>query len=181
LKIAEQKIDDRVVKLAKPRLAHTATIANNRLIISGGMVSDAKNVFIPKDIHKTIEHFNASGRYLGELTFTLVQPRVFHSASLVEDGSLVIFGGIRALDSNGKLIVASQAEIYHADEITGIRAQPRTLDIRKNRFLHTATNLPNGSILFLGGADTSESDNDPPLASLRRGEIYNPGPRQRSR
>ena len=49
------------------------------------------------------------------------------------------------------------------------RAFTRTADLAHARFWHTATLLPHGGVLFVGGADSSDGIHTTPLSSV---EIY---------
>ncbi len=75
----------------------------------------------------------------------LFTPRAFHSVTLLDDGRVLIAGGIAFI--NGKIAVTSTTEIY--DPST------KKLDIFKPlpapRAFHTVSKLNDGSLLFVGG------------------------------
>jgi hypothetical protein len=89
------------------------------------------------------------GAYSGtSATGPMVGPRLMHTATLMADGSVLLVGGRSAYTEGDTL---SRAECF--DRAT--RTFAPTGPLASARFLHTATLLPNGGVLVVGGEDSS--------------------------
>lgn len=112
------------------------------------------------DVSTTAEVFDpASG------TFSTVSPMIsghaFHTATLLDDGTVLVAGGFPFPDSpgNGSVI----AELF--DPATHLFA--RTGSLGTGRFFHTATKLNNGEVLVTGGEFKMT-----PVMILKSAELY---------
>lgn len=85
-----------------------------------------------------------------------------HSASLLPDGTVLVAGGYAVI---GETVTLSSAEIY--DPAKGTWTLTGTLGAGRGR--HTATLLPNGTVLVAGGAYVHDAST--PLASA---EVFDP-------
>jgi Galactose oxidase, central domain/Kelch motif len=142
--------------LVKPRVLHTATLlANGQVLVVGGNTSPAPPNF-GRD--NTAEVYDpASGTWV--LTGSMGTVRSGHTATLLQDGRVLVAGGFNTDDS------VKTAELY--DPATG--AWTPTGDLNVARYGHTATLLPDGSVLIAKGS------NDGDLAStLSSAERYDP-------
>ncbi|PTL82876.1 hypothetical protein DAT35_18310 [Vitiosangium sp. GDMCC 1.1324] len=81
---------------------------------------------------------------------TLAEPRAGHTATLLEDGRVLLAGGIQ-LDLNGDSTTLSSTELF--DPVTG--ALEQGLGLGSPRAFHTATRLPGGKVLVAGGEAVS--------------------------
>jgi len=79
------------------------------------------------------------------VTGSMVEPRIAHTATLLPDGTVLAVGG--APDFTERSTLAS-AELY--DPRTGTWTE--TVTMAQTRWRHTATLLPNGKVLVVGGA-----------------------------
>lgn len=129
-------------------------LSSGKVLIVGGYAgSNIAEIFDP----------NNSTIPFSETTGDLNYPRINHTATLLADGTVLIAGG---LDSG------RTAEIYDPgnDDFTEIIDQSlESIEqvMVEARFDHTATLLPDGRVLIVGGRDPGNA----PLASA---EIYDP-------
>jgi hypothetical protein len=101
--------------------------------------------------------------------------RYGHTATLLEDGRVLIAGGIRRLGSAEEILAT--AEIF--DPRTGLHqmvlgpgGMPARMTAPSGRAYHTATKLRDGRVLLAGGV--AEIGNPPKWTSLQSAEIFNP-------
>ena len=135
------------------RAEHTATLLNDgRVLVIGGF----KGVGTGFTVLDSAEIFNPQTN-----TFTAVgnmtSPRAFHTATLLQDGKVLIAGGV-GVDGNTAL---NTVEIFDpaANTFTPIS------NMNQSRFFHTSNLLSNGRVLIAGGID---------FLSLKSTEIFNP-------
>jgi hypothetical protein len=95
-------------------------------------------------------------------TGNLTRPRMFHTATLLTNGKVLIAGGFSFSPS---FPVWASAELY--DPSTG--SLTASADMTTSRYSHTATLLSNGKVLIAGGSSTV---NGP--GSLASAELYDP-------
>jgi len=166
-----------------PHTAHLATatpLADGRVLIAGGLC-DAPHMVdevTPRFPYNGLSLWNGAGG-----TWDTVDPmgasRLFHTATLLKDGSVLIVGGERDplnLPDAGPLPVQDSVERYRDGKV---EAMPVMHTARAN---HTATLLKDGSLLVVGGfdaaghaltsveiwrADTGQWQNAPALAQGR--------------
>ena len=123
--------------LATPRYSHTATLlSSGKVLVVGGID------------WKRGQKARLSAELYDETTGTwtrtgsLAAPRLFHTATLLRSGKVLVAGG--SIDDP-----LSTAELY--DEATGTWTTTGSLAIARE--LPTATLLPSGKVLVVGGAD----------------------------
>lgn len=137
------------------RFNHTATLLHNgKVLIAGG-----RHQGFAGPILASVELYDPINGTWSE-TANLNTPRLYHTATLLADGKVVVVGGRLQTNSSG----LESAELY--DPMTGVWSSAGVLN--KARHRHTATLLPNGNILVAGGFDSSEQ------SSLTSSELYDP-------
>lgn len=142
-------------RLLVPRARHTATLlGNGKVLIAAGstlvQLSPASLAAVAELFDPGTGTFTATG--------SLNTPRDFHTATLLQNGKVLIAGG---LDTNNAWV--GQAELY--DPATGTFTATGTMVFP--RHLHTATPLASGKVLFVGGEAAGAGLPPPP-------EIYDP-------
>ena len=199
--------DDAVVRgpgMVTPRYGHTATVlGDGTVLIAGGTDErhltslDTAEIFdqgagvdfgdpIPDTISGDFIDTDVDGDIM-----TLSQGgRIFHTATLLPDGNVLICGG------TGDALFAEAYEISEIYDIGSREFGPDALSIEPDlatpRFRHSATLLPNGKVLIAGGQESrNETIIDPNFApgqpgfqvtinvfpSLKSMEIYDPASR----
>lgn len=136
----------------EPRNGHTSTVLRDgRVLITGG----ASN-----GISRTAEIYDPETNDFSH-TGMMNENRFIHTATLLMDGTVLITGGSNGRNSPNDIV--GSAEIY--DPETGLFTTVGSLNQRRMR--HTATLLPNGFVLIVGGTDRG----DQLLSSV---ELYDP-------
>ncbi|MGH9679132.1 MAG: Kelch repeat-containing protein, partial [Candidatus Acidiferrales bacterium] len=139
----------------------TATLLKNgQVLITGGYDADNSNspVLATAELYDPVaETFTATG--------SMTTPRNQHTATLLNNGMVLITGGRYYTSGlSGEMDLAS-AELY--DPATGTFSSTGTMTVA--RFGATATLLNNGKVLIAGGASSSAAGN-----SNNSAEIYDP-------
>jgi uncharacterized repeat protein (TIGR01451 family) len=137
------------------RVIHTATLLpSGKVLMVGGQDQNSVLLSNAELYDPSTGQFAATG--------SMSTPRVFHTATLLGSGKVLITGGFSVV---GDVSLAT-AELY--DPSTGTFTAS-THSMIQRRTSHTATILPNGKVLIVGGTDGSISG--PVLATA---ELYDP-------
>ena len=123
------------------RVGHTATLlANGRVLIVGGDGPSgplaSAELYDPK-----------TGKF--SLTGLMAVPRTGDTATLLPNGRVLITGGADSIYDNLPANVLASAELY--DPASGTFSPAGSMET--GREFQTATLLPNGHVLIVGGAD----------------------------
>lgn len=102
---------------------------------------------------------------------TLAQDRYGHTATRLDDGRILIVGGIRRINTVEEILAT--AEIFNPEtgihrKITGPGGRELSMNAGSGRAFHTATKLRDGNVLIVGGVGTVENKR----WSLRSSEIF---------
>ena len=142
------------------RAGHSLTLlttgpnAGKVLVVGGGQR-------IGLTVEKRCELYDpATGTFA--LTGLLFTARSFHTATRLPDGRVLVTGGH---DAGADTLNHASVEIY--DPLAGTWSPAAAMEFRRGR--HTATLLPNGDVLVVGGAQVGSGTTVNPSA-----EIYHP-------
>ncbi|HTV60668.1 MAG TPA: kelch repeat-containing protein [Verrucomicrobiae bacterium] len=140
------------------QIDHTATLLNSgQVLIAGGHYINPEG----GGGYSDSELYDPSAKTF-TVTGSMVTPRMSPTATLLNDGTVLIAGGT---DSEGNYIAS--AEIF--DPTTGLFTT--AANFNTPRLYNTATLLNGGTVLFAGGNYYSLTSPDPILATT---EIYDP-------
>ncbi len=143
------------------RASHTATLlADGRVLVVGG--STVSSVAAKGYVNNASAEIYDPVANTWTATPALAAARSHHSATLLPDGTVLVFGG-----EDVHYLVGATAEIY--DPAANTWSAPRTLPVSP-RSQHTATLLPSGLVLIAGGFDII----DGVLTPLATTELYDP-------
>jgi hypothetical protein len=134
---------------------HTATLLpNGKVLVVGGR--DGARIWTSAELYDPASNtWTATG--------SLVTARYSHTATLLPNGKVLVAGGLGVASGGGTTILSS-AELY--DPVTGIWVSTGNLPTAHRG--HTATLLPNGSVLVVGGVNNT-------LQAVASAALYDPG------
>ncbi|ATB42631.1 hypothetical protein CYFUS_008110 [Cystobacter fuscus] len=148
--------------LTERRFYHAAVLLNDgRVLVAGGFGSESRGPAL-----SSAELYDpATGVW--SATGSLAQARGFHTMTLLPDGKVLVTGGSEQPDDNVEDdALLSSAELY--DPATGTWTSAGSLST--GRAWHSATLLPNGRVLVVGGAGID-------IALSASAELYDPATR----
>ncbi len=129
------------------RFWHSATLLRNgKLLIAGGHSGQDG----PRHSAELYDPASGTWSVTGRLLNTGGAGRMMHTATLLQNGKVLVAGGI---DGDDFEVGFSSAELYNPD--TGTWSVAGSLST--NRALHTATLLQNGKVLVVGGSNAEGS------------------------
>jgi WD40 repeat protein len=155
--------------LQHARVYHTATrLPNGKVLVAGGA---EKKPLVFSGLASAEIFDPTTGLFTA--TSNLGSPRFAHTATLLPDGKVLVTGGfgVSSLDGEGDPIpppTLDSAEIY--DPATGTFTP--TDKMNSVRAGHTATLLPNGKVLIVGGAGATAEIYDPATGSMEMARAY---------
>ena len=143
--------------MAVGRVLHTSTLLQNgKVLIVGGVLTSASDPVATAEVYDP-----ATGTFT--MTGAMATAREQHTATLLADGRVLIVGGTTSAPASlssawlatGTLNLqgTATAEIY--DPSTG--SFSATGSMAAARTFHTATLLPNGTVLVAGGGDENST------------------------
>ncbi len=143
------------INMSTPRADHAAVaLKDGRVLICGGTKNlNVGSVQSSAEIYDPAQHkFFPTG--------SMTTPRMGQTATLLDDGRVLIVGGVRNLGFRAML---KSAEIY--DPETGSFTATAPMSVAREG--HTATLLRDGRVLVAGGSDNG-------IHTLESAEIYDP-------
>ena len=118
-------------------------LANGQVLIAGGAIDGYGEVAIQQ------AYLYDPGTQSIQPTGSLASARDSHTATLLPDGRVLIAGGFQGVGTGSEVGIRQDAELY--DPATGTVTGFALMN--KPRDGHTATLLPNGRVLIVGGRD----------------------------
>jgi len=155
--------------MSSAREYHTATLLQNGTVMvtgDGGDTGSSTEIYDP-----------LTGTW--SLSGSLNMARLAHTATLRPNGTVLVAGGFGLGSTAGNGIATAISEIY--DPVAGTWSVTGSLN--SARLFHTATVLPNGTVLATGGAVTPNNaclappgglGGCPPPTNLESAELYDP-------
>ncbi len=134
----------------------TATLlGNGRVLVAGGETYTISDPITTTILSSAELYDPVAGSFTA--ASSLIVPRVRHTATLLQDATVLFAGGSGSTPASAELYEPDADEFVPTGFLNVLRES------------HTATLLPNGQVLIAGGF--GETGNQPPLASA---EIYDP-------
>jgi hypothetical protein len=133
--------------MTKPRTGHTATLLpDGRVLVAGGESDVASNPRVYSALSSALASSELYDPSTGEFTPTgnMTTSRVWHTATLLNNGKVLIAGGFSPRGNN--CCIVASAELY--DPSTGTFSE--TGSMATFRAEHTATLLSQGEVLMHG-------------------------------
>jgi hypothetical protein len=134
-----------------PRARHTATLLlDGRVLVAGGSHGTQQSAYEPRNDAELYDPSKASFEPVGELR----QARLAHTATLLRDGRVLIVGGLGPDTTALGAVDGSHTKALRSAELYDPRTQSfaEAPQPRNGRAFHTATLLPSGDVLLVGGA-----------------------------
>jgi N-acetylneuraminic acid mutarotase len=157
-----------VAPMTTARLGHTLTLlANGNVLATGGTAADTASgsgggQTIRPDA--TAEVYNVAANKWTLTSGAMSTPRFEHTATLLDDGRVLIAGG-QGPPIAGNTAALATTEIYDP----AVDSFRKSNDMGEARFNHTATKLPDRTVLVVGGSGGTNGD-----SSLATAEIFDP-------
>ncbi len=129
-------------KLSAGRSGHTATLlADGRVLVTGGTTHEASTEGSRFVALATVELYDPKANHWS-LGAPMAQARNWHTATLLDDGRVLVVGGAREQKSH-----LATAELYDAAANRWWSAP----SLHQSRCLHQAVKLSDGTVLVVGG------------------------------
>ncbi|HZP44029.1 MAG TPA: kelch repeat-containing protein [Candidatus Binataceae bacterium] len=149
--------------MASPRAFHTATLLTTgalagEVLVTGGLVSAAPGAIDQGVTLKTAELYNPATGKFSTLTSTMADFRAFHTATLLQDGTVLVAGGISNGFSFGAFGATASADIFDPTTqtftLTSGGGMIEPLAMHGATLLTTGANA--GQVLISGGFDADQ-------------------------
>jgi hypothetical protein len=123
--------------------AAAALIGANKIFVAGGISGSVKS---------DAQVYDASTNSWRVLSTTLASPRLYHTATALQDGRVLVIGGYSAQAGSGGRWDSSDIYNPATDKIS------QGPSMQTKRFTHTATLLVDGRVLVTGGSGALNDD-----------------------
>jgi galactose oxidase-like protein len=141
--------------LSVARAGHSASLlADGRVLVAGGTSSFADLATAFSSISNTADVFDPATSTFSTAANTMTSRRLAHSATVLQNGDVLLASGFDGLTPFGTPDFTNTAEVFHAatssfDRTSGGHSVG---NVRTPRAAHSATLLPDGRVLLAGGA-----------------------------
>jgi len=154
------------------RYAHTATLLNDGTVLFAG--GGTATPTISPNATYSAELYTSTGTFT-LLSNTMNSARAYHTATLLNDGTVLLAGGVLA-DRASYPNPTDTADIYDPGAQSFTPTNNNMSDVRAE---HTATLLSNGMVLVVGGADDNTGYFPPyPIGAASNSvDLYDPNAR----
>lgn len=124
------------------------TLKDGRILLSGGVrnFTEKQGILNISTLEKDLYLYDPQTGKVSRGP-SMTSPRAFHTATLLKDGRVLIVGGFGFI--NNQFTPLSYSAIF--DPVQNKVREYNTPELKSPRAFHTATALPDGSILFVGG------------------------------
>ena len=156
--------------MVTPREGHTATLLpDGRVLVTGGLNRTSGN---PNGTVLASAELYDPGSGTWSVTGSMSTARENHTATLLPDGKVLVVGGFTVTSGNPNGTTLASAELY--DPATGTWSATGSMSTARES--HTATLLPDGKVLAVGGYSvvTSGKPNGFTGTPLDSAELYDP-------
>jgi hypothetical protein len=132
-------------------IGHRAVaLSNGEILIVGGAknISGYRGIYTvaqSSDMQANLLLYNPQSGEIEDLRISLGNPRLFHSATLLKDGRVLIAGGLGFI--SGGLSPLKTVELYHPTS----RSLTNLAPIQEARAFHSATLIEDNEVLIIGG------------------------------
>ncbi|MAD61897.1 MAG: hypothetical protein CMH49_10375 [Myxococcales bacterium] len=135
--------------------AEAIALEDGRVLIIGGGSIDGQSGQL-NAVSQDIQYYDPIYGVVRVSPTQLAVPRAFHQTTLLNDGRILVAGGITGITPGGQYTVDNTAELItiNADGSLSI-VGPITMD--KPRYQHNQVLLNDGSVLLAGGLDASST------------------------
>jgi hypothetical protein len=125
------------------RTSHTATpLPNGAVLVAGGSGGTAGGGVSNQASAEIYDPVGGTWTAAKSMTIS----RIYHAATLLPNGTVLVAGGMGGI-AGGAVEIQASAEIY--DPLAGTWTATKSMSIPRE--YHTATRLPNGTVLVVGG------------------------------
>jgi hypothetical protein len=126
---------------------------DGRVLILGGGSVDISSGQI-NTVSSDIQYFDPKYGVVRIAPTQLGTPRAFHHATRLNDGRILVAGGVSGITADGQYIVDNTAEIITVNADGSLSISP-PIPMDKPRYQHMQTLLNDGSVLLAGGLDAT--------------------------
>ena len=134
------------------RVGHTMTeLADGRVVVIGGAKLNKDGTM--GTFHKEIEIYDPNRGGFTIFEEPLSVGRAYHTATLLEDGTVLVYGGWTVTNPNAANAQAQEVGFLFVLDVGRLsqRMLPKELGPELRRLKHQATRLSDGSVLITGG------------------------------